>query len=128
MAKLIDFLIYHRLLFDVRVGRRHIRFRLIIVVVGNKIVHRVLRKYFPELIAKLGGQGFVMSDDQGWLLRFVYNVCDSKSFSASGYAQKSLMAQTIIQTRNKLFNSFRLITRRFVFRKNFKNLFRHRNI
>ena len=46
--------------FYICVGAGDIRLRLIIVVIGNKILHRVFGEEFPELTAKLCGKGLVV--------------------------------------------------------------------
>jgi hypothetical protein len=43
----------------------HVGFRLIVIVIGDEVLHCVLREEVPELAIELGGQGFVVGNDQG---------------------------------------------------------------
>ena len=60
MAQLVYFVVDSRVLFYVCVGAGDIRLRLIIVVIGNKILHCIFGKEFSELTAKLCGKGLVV--------------------------------------------------------------------
>ena len=51
MAQLFDFVIDGAVLFDVGVGVGDIGFRLVIVVVGHKIFHRIVREKCLKLRA-----------------------------------------------------------------------------
>ena len=50
--------------FDVDVALRNVRLGLVIVVIADKILDRVVRQQFAELLIKLGGECLVMRDDQ----------------------------------------------------------------
>src|SRR3989338_1788102 len=73
-----------------------IRFRLIIIVIGNKVFYRVFGKKFPEFVTKLGSKSFIMSDYERWFLNILDNVCDRKSFTASGYAKQCLIPTALL--------------------------------
>ncbi len=62
MAQAIDLLVYLRVLFDVGVGFGDIGLGLVVVVVGNEIVHGVIREKLAEFPVKLGGEGLVVGD------------------------------------------------------------------
>ena len=53
MAQFIDFIIDGGILFDIGIGRRDIGFGLIIVVIGDEILHGVFGEKFFKLRAKL---------------------------------------------------------------------------
>ena len=48
MAQPVNFLVDSRILFNLSIRVRNIRFRLIVVIIRNKILHRILRKELPE--------------------------------------------------------------------------------
>ncbi len=59
-CKSVYLLVYQRVLFYILILPGDVRLGLIIIVVGDKILHRILGKEFPELTAKLCGKGLVM--------------------------------------------------------------------
>ena len=68
MAQLVYLIINRRILFNVGVRGRDVGFGLVVVIVGDKILHRVLREELLKLAVELGGEGFVMRYDQRWFL------------------------------------------------------------
>ena len=60
MAQLIYFIVYCRILFNISVAARYIRFGLVVVVIRNKILLRILGEKLAELTAKLCGKGFIV--------------------------------------------------------------------
>jgi hypothetical protein len=61
----IDVLVDRRVLFDVRIRRRHVRFGLVVVVVGDEVLDRVSRKELLQFTVQLGGEGLVVAHHQG---------------------------------------------------------------
>ncbi|MNS72809.1 hypothetical protein D3C72_1062290 [compost metagenome] len=58
-AHLLDVVVDRRILLDEGVGRRHIGFGLVVVVVGNKILDGVIREERLELTVQLRSKGLV---------------------------------------------------------------------
>ena len=52
------------ILLDVGVGLGNVRFRLVVVVVGNEVAHRIVRHEFAEFGAQLRGERLVRLDDK----------------------------------------------------------------
>ena len=77
-----------------------VRFGLIIVVIGNKILDRVLGKEFPIFCIQLCGQGLIRGEDQSWSVRASDNIGNRESFPAPRGAQQYLM---FIAARKPLF-------------------------
>ena len=69
-----------RILFYIRVGRSHVRLRLIVVVVGDEVFHCVLRKKFLELAVQLSCQRLVMGYHERRFLHFLYELRHRKGF------------------------------------------------
>ena len=61
VAQLVYLVIDSRILFDISICGGYICLRLIIIIVGHKILNGVVRKKLSELTAKLGCKSFVMS-------------------------------------------------------------------
>lgn len=68
MAQLVYLIINRRILFNVGVRGRDVGFGLVVVIVGDKILDRILRKIFLKLAVELCGKGFVVGNDEGRLL------------------------------------------------------------
>ncbi len=60
----IDVLVDRRILLDVRVGRRDVRFRLIVVVVRDEVLDRVVRKEALDLAVQLRRERLVVRKDE----------------------------------------------------------------
>ena len=58
VAEAVDFLVDGGVLFDVGVRRRDIRFRLIVIVIGNEIFHRAVGEECPELASRAAPPAF----------------------------------------------------------------------
>jgi hypothetical protein len=65
MAEPIDLVVDRGVLFDKGVGLWDIGFRLVVVVVGDKVLDRIVGKELAELGAKLCGQSLIVCDYQG---------------------------------------------------------------
>ena len=116
MAELVYLVVYHRLLLDISVGRRHIGLRLIIIVIRNEVVHRVIRKKLAKFVRKLGGQGLVMGDDERRLLDFGYHVRNCEGLTGTRNAQKSLVLIAFFKAGNQFLYRPRLISARSIIR------------
>ena len=64
MAQFIDFIVDRRVFFNICIGRSNIRFRLIVIIVTDKVSHFVIREERLEFTAKLGSQCLVVGNDQ----------------------------------------------------------------
>ncbi|OPX86898.1 MAG: hypothetical protein A4E52_01470 [Pelotomaculum sp. PtaB.Bin013] len=63
VAQFIYFFIDGRVLLNVSIGMRNICFRLVVVIIADKILHRVVGKELFKLPAKLGSQCLVRRQD-----------------------------------------------------------------
>ena len=91
MSQLFDFLIDIGILFNIRVRGRNIRFRLIVIVIGHKILHRIFRKKFLKLSVELSRQRLIMRNDQSRLLHALDDIRHRKRLAGARYAQQSLL-------------------------------------
>ena len=81
MPILIDFIIDLRILFNIGVAVGNINFRLVVIVVGNKII-RHYPETFRKLTANLSRQSFI-APNQSWPLRFRNYISNSKGLTRS---------------------------------------------
>ena len=93
---------------------RNIRFRLIVIVITHKILHRVFRKKFLEFRTQLRSQSFVVSQHQSRALQPLDNFCHGKGLAGAGHAQQRLLPQAPLHALHQLFNGLRLIARGLV--------------
>jgi hypothetical protein len=64
VPELLDLLVDVRLLGDVGVRLRHVRLGLVVVVVGDEVLHGVLGEEGPHLLVELGRERLVVADDE----------------------------------------------------------------
>ena len=67
---------------------------LVVVVVGDKVFHRIVGKELLELRAQLRGQGFVVGQHKGGTLDLLNDLGHGKGFAGAGHPQKGLFVQS----------------------------------
>ena len=120
VAELIDLVVHRHILFDVGIRAGDIAFRLVIVIVRHEVFHAVVRKKFAELVAKLGGERFVVRDDEGRTVDVFDDVRHRERFTAARYAYEHLRADPVLHPFGQFFDRLRLIARRLIRRYEFK--------
>ena len=110
MPQPVNLVVDLRFLFYVGVRARHIRLRLVVVVIGNKVFHHVIWKELPQLAAQLRGKRFVVGDDEGRALDMFNDIRDRVSLSRSRHTQQRLCLVTPNKTLDKSINGLWLIT------------------
>ena len=91
---------------------RDIRLRLIVVIVGNEVVHRVLGEKFSILLRELGGERFIVCEHEGRLVVLRDDVRDRKRLTRTGHAEERLVAHTLLQPFLNGLNRLWLVARR----------------
>ncbi len=94
---LFDVLVDAGVLLDVRVARRHVRFRLVVVVVADEIFHRVVREEFLELAVELRGERLVRRQHEGGFLDRLDDVGDGERLARAGDAEQGLRRQAGVE-------------------------------
>ena len=87
VTQTVDLLINGRILLDIGIRVGNICFRLIIIIVGDKILHRVIGEKLTEFCAELCCQGLIVGKNQGRLIDFFNNRSHGKGFAGTGYTQ-----------------------------------------
>ena len=90
MAEAVNLVVDRGVLFDIGVAGGNVGLRLIIIVIGDEILHRAVREKGLELTAQLGGQGLVVGDHQGGPLDPLDDGGHRKGLARAGNAQKHL--------------------------------------
>ena len=114
MTELLDLVVDRRILFNIGVRVGDIGLRLVVVVVGDKILHSVVREKFPELAAKLRGQRLVVRQNKRRAVDVCDDVCHRERFARACDAQQGLFLPARQHAFGQLFNCLRLVPRRFV--------------
>ena len=65
VAQALHLLVDRGVLLNERIGLRHVRLGLVVVVVGDEILHRVIRQQLTQLIRQLRRQGLILHEHQG---------------------------------------------------------------
>ncbi|MCY1174987.1 hypothetical protein D9M73_152070 [compost metagenome] len=106
---LLDVVVDRRILLDEGVRGRHIGFRLVVVVVGNEIFHRVVREERLELPVQLRRQGLVRRQHQRRALHLGDHVGDAESLARAGHTEQRLVRQPGLDALDHQADGFRLI-------------------
>ena len=112
MPQTVNFIIDGAVLFNIGVRGRDIRFRLIVIVVGDKILHRIIREETAHLGTDLGCQGLVGLQNQGRTVTPGNDVGHGEGLAGTGHAQKRLPLVPCFNSSDQCFYSLRLVTRR----------------
>ena len=115
-AHLLDVGIDGCVLFDVGVGRRHVRFGLVVIVVGDEILHGVAREELSKLAVELRRERLVGRQHQRGTLHFGDHVGHREGLARAGNAQQRLMRQAGLQTVDEAGNGGGLIASRAIVR------------
>ena len=102
VAHAVDLLVDLRVLLYVGVGARDVGFRLVVVVVGNEVLHRVLREERLHLAVELRGQGLVRRQDQGRALHRLDHLGHGEGLARAGDAEQHLVALVPLQPGHQL--------------------------
>ena len=93
-------------------------------LVGNKIFHRVVREKLLEFRAKLGGEGFVVRQNQSRAVDFGDDVRHRERLAGAGHTEQRLLFQPVLDAVYQAFDRFRLVAGRLVVGYKFKMIHR----
>ena len=75
---LVDVFIHRGIFFDKGIGAGNVGFRLVVIVVGDKVLHRVFREERFHFTVQLRRQGFIRCQYHGWTLEVCNDVSHGK--------------------------------------------------
>ena len=105
----VDLLVDGGILFNEGVCVGDIGLRLVVVVVGDEVLHRVVGKELPELGTQLGGQGLVVGQHKGGPLDLFDDLGHGEGLARAGDAQQRLLVQPHLQSAGEGLDGLRLI-------------------
>ena len=126
VAQALNLVVDGAVLLNEGVGVGDIGLWLVVVVVGDKVFHRIVGKKLLELRAQLRGQGFVVGQDQGGTLDLLNDLGHGKGFAGAGHPQKGLFVQSQLHALGQAGDGLGLIPGGSVVADDLK--FRHRNL
>ena len=109
MAQAVNYFIDSGVLFYIRVGAGNIRLGLVVIVIGDKIMHRIVGEKFFEFLIELGRECFVVRDDQCGLLYVFNDISNSECLARSSDTKQCLVPYTSIQIARERGNGGRLV-------------------
>ena len=118
--QLVDLIVDHRILCNIRIAGRYICLRLIVIIIRDKILHGVFRKEFLHFTVELSGKRLVMRNDQCRPVQGLDHIGHRKCLAGSGHAQQSLELISFLKPLHQVLNSLRLVACRLIFRMQYK--------
>ena len=112
VAQTLHLLIDGGVLLNERIGLRHVRLRLVVVVVRDEILHRIIRQQLAQLIRQLRRQSFILHEHQSRTLHCLNQPGCGRGLTGTGSAHQHNVLLTVLHTLGELGDSLRLITGR----------------
>ena len=109
VAHPVDLLVDGAVLLDEGVGPRHIGLGLVVVVVGDEVLHGVVREEGLELPVELGGEGLVRGQNEGRALGGLDQLGHGEGLAGAGDAQEDLIGLAVLDALGQLANGPRLV-------------------
>ena len=122
---LLDLLVYRGILLDEGIGAGHVGFRLVVVVVGDEVLHRILREELLELPVQLRRQRLVGCHDDGGPAGLLDHIGHGEGLARPGYPQQRLVAEAVLQALHQLGNGRGLVAGRLVIGMELEKTVRH---
>ncbi len=108
----LDLIIDRGVLLDVSVGLRNVGFRLVVVVIADKVLDRIMREEAFEFREKLRRQGLVVGDDNGRASPLADHISHRKGFARAGHTLQRQTLRARLQPLRQLLDRLRLIAGR----------------
>ncbi len=113
-AELVQLLVDGGFFLDVEVAGGNVGFRLVIVVIRHKILDRVVGEELLELVEELGGEGFVMGEDESGAVEVLDHLGHGEGFAGAGDAEQDLMLLAGLDAGEEFLDGAALIATRLV--------------
>ena len=120
VAQTLHLLIDGGVLLNKRIGLRHVRLRLVVVVVRDEILHRIIRQQLAQLIRQLRRQSLILHEHQSRTLHRLNQPGCGRGLTGTGSAHQHNVLLTVLHTLGELGDSLRLITGRLEGADHFK--------
>ena len=113
-AEFVKVVVDGEVFFDISVGRGNVGFGLIVVIVGDVVLHRVVGEEALHLGVELGRQRFVVGKDKGGFTNIGNDVGDGEGFSRACHAEEHLCRFAGLHAFRELADGFGLVAHRAV--------------
>ena len=113
-AQFLNLVVNRKVLLNIGIGSRKIGLRLIVIVVGYEIFHRILRKEGFELPVELGGQGLVVAENKCRSLQFLNHIGHSEGLAGACHSKQSDISDAGIKGLYELGYRLRLVSGRLI--------------
>ena len=120
VAQALDLIVDGGVLFNERVRVRDVRLRLVVVVVGDEILHGVVREKLLELAAQLRREDLVVREHERRPLDALDDLGHRVRLAGAGHAEQHLLVNAVFHALRKRVDRLGLIARRLVGRNDFK--------
>ena len=110
----VEFVVDGCFLFNVGVAAGEVGFRLVVVVITDKVLDGVFRKEPSKLMEELRGQGLVMGQHQGWPSRLLDDLGHGVGLARTGHAEEHLMLLAVCEAAGERVNGGLLVALRLV--------------
>jgi hypothetical protein len=107
---LLDVLVHRGVLLDERVGRRHVRLGLVVVVVADEVLDRVVREELLELAVELRRERLVVRHHERRALHALDHIGNAEGLARAGHAQQRLVREPALEPLDEALDRRRLIT------------------
>ena len=112
-AHLLDLIVDAGILLDIHIARRYVSLGLVIIVVGNKIFHRVFRKEIAQLRIQLRRQCLIWRHHHRRPSQLRDDISHGKRLAGAGHTEQCLERQPLVDSLHQLRDGRRLVARRF---------------
>jgi hypothetical protein len=114
VAQLVDAVVDQRVLLDVGVGRRDVRFGLVVVVVRDEVLDGVLGEELLELAEELGRERLVVAEHERGAVHVRDDVRHREGLAGAGRAEQHLVLHAADHAGRELMDRLGLIALRLV--------------
>ena len=108
-AQLVELVVDGGFFFDVGVARGDVRFGLVVIVIADEIFDGVIGEEGFELVEELGGEGFIVGEDDGGAIHLLDYLRDREGLAGAGDSKEDLVAVAVVYTSDELGDSLRLV-------------------
>ena len=108
-AELIEVIVFGGVFFDVDVAAWDVGLGLVVVVIGNEVVDGVVWEERFELFVELGGEGFVVREDEGGFVCLGDDIGHRESLAGAGGSEQARAFFTAVDRRDEGVDRVRLI-------------------
>ena len=113
-AQFVYLIVDAEVLFYIGIGGGDVGLRLVVIVVRNKVLYGIVRKECFKFSIQLGGQRFVVTQDERRTLQTLDYVGHRKGFSGTRNAQKCHIMNALAQCVTQCVNGFGLVAGRLI--------------